>query len=82
MCLAACVSCHGANGTSPAANFPHLGGQYETYLLRTLKRYKSGERQNAIMQGMVAGLSEDNMENLAAYYASQPGPLTDGTLNP
>lgn len=79
---ATCTSCHGAEGVSAAALYPHIGGQYESYLLRSLRRYKSGERQNAIMQGMVAGLSDDDMENLAAYYASLTGVLKDGTVKP
>lgn len=79
---AGCAGCHGANGVAPAPNFPHLGGQYENYLLHALKAYKSGERQNAIMQGMVAALSEDDMEDIAAYFASQDGALKDGTVQP
>jgi len=79
---AACASCHGAEGISPTSAFPNIGGQYESYLLRSIKRYKSGERQNAIMQGMVAALSEDDMADLAAYYASVPGALKDGSLQP
>lgn len=79
---AACAGCHGANGVSPAPTFPHIGGQYEDYLLRTLQRYKSGERQNPIMQGQVAALNEQDLKDLAAYYASQDGALVDGTVKP
>lgn len=69
----ACAACHGPDGNSPSALYPHLAGQYETYLLRALKDYKSGARKNAIMAGMVAALSEQDLEDLAAYYASQKG---------
>ncbi|MGD8644484.1 MAG: cytochrome c [Chromatiales bacterium] len=68
-----CAACHGPDGNSPNPIYPHLAGQYETYLLRALKDYKSGARKNAIMTGMVAALSDDDLEDLAAYYASQTG---------
>lgn len=79
---ATCAGCHGADGTSPTPMYPHLGGQYESYLLQALKEYKSGARNNAIMAGMVASLNEEDLENLAAFYASQDGPLSDGTVKP
>ncbi|MEN8130225.1 MAG: cytochrome c [Pseudomonadota bacterium] len=69
----ACQACHGQDGNSPTPNFPNLAGQYEDYLLQTLKDYKSGARKNAIMAGMVAPLSEQDMKDLAAYYSSQKG---------
>ncbi len=71
-----CQACHGADGNSPAPTFPKLAGQYEDYLLRTLLEYKSGARKNAIMNGQVAALSEKDMKDLAAYYASQQGLTT------
>lgn len=72
----ACASCHGADGNSPAPNFPKIGGQYRTYLLKVLKDYKSGARQDPIMNGMAANLSTADIENLAFYYSSQPGSLS------
>ncbi len=69
----ACQACHGTDGNSPAPNFPKLAGQYQDYLLRTLIDYKSGARKNPIMSGQVAALSEQDMKDLAAYYASQKG---------
>ncbi|MCB1864513.1 MAG: cytochrome c [Chromatiales bacterium] len=71
-----CVGCHGPNGVSSVSIYPVLAGQYENYLYRALIDYKSGERKNPIMAGMVAGLTEEDMKNLAAYYAAQGGPLT------
>ncbi len=68
-----CQSCHGVDGNSVAPNYPKLAGQYEDYLYLTLQHYKSGVRNNAIMSGMVAALSEEDMKNLAAYFASQKG---------
>lgn len=79
---ATCVGCHGVDGNSPAPMYPHLAGQYGDYLVHSLRAYKSGARQNAIMQGMVAALSDQDLKDLAAYYASLPGKLKDGTVKP
>ncbi|MBE7525879.1 MAG: cytochrome c [Gammaproteobacteria bacterium] len=70
-----CASCHGADGNSPAPNFPKIGGQYRTYLEKALKDYKSGNRKDPVMAGMAANLSPADIENLAFYYSSQPGTL-------
>lgn len=72
-----CAACHGTDGVSQNPIYPHIGGQYEDYLLSSLRAYKSGARQNAIMQGMVATLNDQDLEDLAAYYAAQPGVLKD-----
>lgn len=77
-----CASCHGAEGISATSTFPNIGGQYRDYLLHSLRAYKSGDRQNAIMQGMVASLSDQDMQDLAAYFSSLPGALKDGTTEP
>jgi cytochrome c553 len=66
---AACAACHGANGKGVPPN-PALAGKSEDELLQALKDYKSGKRANAVMKGMTAGLSDQDMANLAAYYAS------------
>jgi cytochrome c553 len=70
---AICASCHGTDGVSPQPNFPIIAGQYQDYIVRALKDYKSGERENAIMKGFVANLSEQDMKDLAAYFYSQQG---------
>lgn len=70
-----CASCHGADGNSPAPNFPKIGGQYRTYLAKALHDYKSGHRKDPIMAGMAASLSAADIENLAFYYSSLPGSL-------
>ncbi len=71
-----CAACHGVDGNSPLPMNPSLAGQHEAYLLKQLIEYKTGKRNNPIMMGMVANLSEDDMRNLAAYYASRaPRPL-------
>ena len=73
---ATCAACHGADGNSPIATNPILAGQHQDYLLQALKDYKSGARNNPIMIGMVAPLSDQDMEDLAAYFASQSGLTT------
>ncbi len=72
---AACAACHGADGNSPAPAFPRIGGQHEDYLLQALLQYKKGTRKNAIMAAQVGALSDQDMADLAAYFASQAGPL-------
>lgn len=71
---AICAGCHGANGVSAIAVNPSLAGQGASYLYKQLAEFKSGARENAVMAGMVANLSEDDMHNLAAYYAEMPAP--------
>jgi len=68
---ATCVACHGTDGNALVAMYPKLAGQHESYLFKQLQEFKSGARNNAIMAPMVAALSEDDMKNLAAFYASQ-----------
>ena len=68
-----CVACHGETGVSPTAQFPVIAGQYEDYLYQALIEYKAGKRTNAIMAGIVAALNDQDMRDLAAYYASQDG---------
>lgn len=66
-----CGGCHGADGNSPVTANPSLAGQVEAYLFKQLRDFKSGERKSAVMSGMVASLSEDDMRNIAAYFASK-----------
>lgn len=70
-----CASCHAADGNSELDTNPRLAGQYKSYLLQSLKSYKNGDRENAIMGGMVAALTEADMKALAAYFASHDGSL-------
>ncbi|MBY0345569.1 MAG: cytochrome c4 [Neisseriaceae bacterium] len=66
-----CAACHGATGNSVAGTNPSLAGQYDAYLYKQLKAFKSGERKNAIMQGMAMGLSDEDMKNVSAYFSVQ-----------
>lgn len=73
-----CQACHGADGAAKVdPQYPRLAGQYRDYLSRALHEYKSGKRENAIMAGFVATLSEEDMDDLAAYFASLPAAVTD-----
>ena len=69
--VAVCGACHGADGNSPAPNFPKLAGQGERYLLKQLHDIKSGDRTVVEMTGMLDNLSEQDMADIAAYFASQ-----------
>lgn len=74
----ACQACHGAdgNGTSDP-QYPRLAGQYADYIVRVLHEYKTGDRKNPIMLGMAAPLSDQDIEDVAAYFSSLPSKLHD-----
>ena len=70
---ALCAACHGAEGMAPMAMYPNLAGQNEPYLVSALKAYRSKDRNggmSGIMQMQAAALSDDDIDNLAAYFAS------------
>ena len=67
-----CQACPGLDGNSPVADYPKLGGQYPDYLAKALRDYKSGARKNPIMAGFAGALTPQDIDNLSAYYASQP----------
>jgi cbb3-type cytochrome c oxidase subunit III len=69
--VAVCGACHGVDGNSPAPNFPKLAGQGERYLLKQLHDIKSGNRQVVEMTGLLNNLSDQDMADIAAYFASQ-----------
>jgi cytochrome c553 len=70
-----CAACHGADGNSQIPTNPKLAGQYESYLARALMDYQSGARKNPIMSGFAATLSDEDIENVSAYFSSQTGQL-------
>ena len=70
-----CQACHGLDGNSTVPDYPKLGGQYPDYLAKALRDYKSGARKNPIMAGFAGALTAQDVDNLAAYYASQPAVL-------
>jgi cytochrome c553 len=68
---ATCQACHTADGSRGSPANPIIAGQHPEYLVKQLIEFKSGKRKNAVMSGMVAALSEDDMRHLAAFYASK-----------
>jgi cytochrome c553 len=73
--VAACASCHGAHGEgNAAANFPRIAGQPAAYLARQLASYADGSRANPVMAPIAKGLSRDQMEAVATYYAALAAP--------
>ena len=79
-----CITCHGIDGNVPviegvpAENHPPmLGGQYEDYLAHAMQRYRDGVRSHAIMSAQAQKLTDQQVADLAAYYASRPSKLTD-----
>jgi len=68
-----CQACHGADGNGVMPIYPRLAGQYADYMVNALKAYQTGQRKNALMAPMVASLSEQDMEDLAAYYSGKQG---------
>ncbi len=78
---AMCASCHGADGNSFNPDWPKLAGQHAGYIAKQLADFKAGtDRSNALMAGMVAGLTPEDMDNLGAYFSSQT--LTMGEADP
>ncbi len=69
--VAVCGACHGADGNSPAPNFPKLAGQGERYLLKQLTDIKEGNRNVVEMTGMLTDLDEQDLADIAAYFSSQ-----------
>jgi len=71
-----CFACHGAEGYSPSPINPKIGGQHERYLFLSLQQYRDGAREHSLMRGSVLGKTDQELEDIAAYYAAQPGYLT------
>jgi len=80
---AVCASCHGADGNSGSPANPKLAQQHPEYLAKQLQEFKSGKRANAIMSGMSASLSDQDMKNIGAWLGTQkakPGFAKDKEL--
>lgn len=73
-----CIDCHGADGNVPIDDtYPKLGGQYGDYLAHALQGYRAGDRQHALMTPQAAGLTDQDISDLAAYFGSRAGNLRD-----
>jgi cytochrome c553 len=78
-----CAACHTADGSRGSPANPILAGQHYEYLVKQLQEFKAGKRNNAIMKGFASTLSDDDMKNVAAFYASKsakPGFAKDKAL--
>lgn len=72
-----CAACHGKDGKTPIdPSYPKIAGQYADYMVKAISDYQSGARKNPIMGGIAKPLSKSDVENVAAYFSSLPGPLT------
>lgn len=69
---AKCVSCHGLDGKGTAADIPHLAGQKAAYMQLAMQEYKAGKRAHAALQQLGMELSDDQLQDISAYYASLP----------
>jgi cytochrome c553 len=72
---ATCFACHGTDGNAVDPQYPRLAGQYHVYLAHVMHEYKNGQRNNPIMKGMVSTLSDQDIEDIAAYFSSLPSKL-------
>lgn len=68
-----CVACHGPDGVSPMTEYPVIAGQYPDYLEQAMRDYKSGKRKNPIMVGIAAGIKDEDIPALAAFFGQQLG---------
>jgi cytochrome c553 len=78
---AACGGCHGEDGNGAAPIFPKLAGQHPSYIYKQLMDFKTQKRVEPTMNAMAEPLSEDDMQDLAAFYASQKPTSESGTVN-
>jgi cytochrome c553 len=76
-----CAACHGADGNSVITTNPKLAQQHPEYIAKQLANFKSGERKNAIMSGMAAALSPEDMANVAAYFGAQKAKVGSAKTN-
>ena len=73
-----CVTCHGVAGNKPIADYPKLAGQSRKYLLQVMREYRDGRRVSPVMSQQIgegSDITDEDLQDLAAYYAAQPGDL-------
>lgn len=74
----ACIDCHGPGGNAPIdPTYPKIGGQYRDYLAHSIQMYRDGDREHALMKVQAVDLTDQEIADLAAYFAAQPSHLRD-----
>ena len=68
-----CHACHGETGIATQSIYPNLAGQHQDYLEKAMRDYRSGQRTNPVMSGFAAGLTDLDIADISAWYASQKG---------
>ena len=68
-----CLACHGETGNSLVPDFPNVAGQHEKYLLKQLREIRDGDRPSPTMVGLLDNMSDQDLADIAAFYAAQPG---------
>jgi cytochrome c553 len=74
-----CQGCHGEKGMTDETMIPHLAGQYGKYIAKELRNFQTGERTHQIMNAMAATISDDDLADISAYFASMPKMSGDGS---
>ena len=69
--IAVCIACHSHDGVSSQPIYPHIAGQYAEYLVKSLTAYRDGTRTDPLMSPMAAGLTDEEIKQLADHYAAQ-----------
>lgn len=73
-----CIDCHGADGNNPLdPTYPKIGGQYRDYIAHALQAYRSGDRVHSLMSNQAAELDDQQIADLAAWFASRPAQIRD-----
>ena len=73
-----CIDCHGADGNAPLdPTYPKIGGQYRDYIAHAIQMYRDGGREHALMSQQAIGLTDQQIADVAAYFASRPTQLRD-----
>jgi cytochrome c553 len=78
---AVCAACHGESGISASPIWPNLAGQHRDYLAHSINEYRQKLRQDPVMQGQAVSLTDQDVRDLAAYFAAQPGLFTTHLKN-
>ena len=70
-----CIACHGEDGNSAIPGYPHIAGQNKRYLFRQMQLMRDGDRDPKLMVGQLDNMTDQDLRDMAAFYASQPGKI-------